>query len=135
MKIAVIYQYFQGPGEPGHSVLYELAHALKRRGHEVHVVAGMTGYMKRTATSRLSLRSSLFRKECDGGVSILRTYAYPELHRSYFSRLLSFASFSISSAAALLFMTRFDVLLASSPPIFPMVAAGWVCEKYRLSWR
>ncbi len=132
MKIAVIYQYFQGPGEPGHSVLYELAHALSRRGHEVHVVAGMTGYMKRTARSRLPLRSRLFRKECDGGVSVLRTYTYPELHRSYFSRLLSFASFSISSAVALLFMNRVDVLLASSPPIFPMFAAGWVCKLRKL---
>jgi glycosyltransferase involved in cell wall biosynthesis len=128
MNIAIVYQYFQGPGEPGHSLVYELAHALSRRGHQVSVVAGETGYMKRTTTTRQPWHRRLFRKECDGGVSILRTYTYPELHRSYFSRLLSFASFSISSAAALLFVKRVDVLLASSPPIFPMFAAGWVCR-------
>lgn len=128
MNIAIVYQYFQGPGEPGHSLVYELAHALNHRGHKVSVIAGETGYMKRTTTTRQTWYRRLFRKECDDGVSVLRTYTYPELHRSYFSRLLSFASFSISSAAALLFMKRVDVLLASSPPIFPMFAAGWVCR-------
>ena len=128
MNIAIVYQYFQGPGEPGHSLVYELAHALNHRGHKVSVIAGETGYMKRTTTPRQPWHRRLFRAERDDGVSVLRTYTYPELHRSYFSRLLSFASFSISSAAALLFMRRVDVLLASSPPIFPMFAAGWVCR-------
>jgi len=128
MNIAIVYQYFQGAGEPGHSLVYELAHALSRHGHKVSVVAGETGYMKRTTTTRQPWHRRLFRKECDGGVSVLRTYTYPELHRSYFSRLLSFASFSISSAAALLFMKRVDVLLVSSPPIFPMFTTGWVCR-------
>lgn len=132
MNINIVYQYFQGPSEPGHSLVYELAHALSHRGHKVCVVTGDTGYMKRDKALQLPWYRRLLRRENDGPVSVLRTYTYPELHRNYFTRLLSFASFSASCAAGLLFLKRADVLLASSPPIFPMYAAGLVCKLRRI---
>ena len=128
MKVIVAYQYYQGKGEPGHSVVYELTQFLAEHGHEVCVVAGEMGYMRRGVVSRRRWRQRLFREERDAGVMIIRTYTYPELHKNYLRRMLSFVSFSLSSAIGLLFIKRADVLLASSPPIFPMMSAGLVCK-------
>ena len=132
MKVVVVYQYYQGRGEPGHSVVYELTHHLAERGHGVRVVAGEMGYMKRGAAAPKPWYRRLYHEACDARVSILRTYTYPELHRSYLKRMLSFVSFSISCAVGLLCIERADVLLASSPPIFPMLSAGLVCKLRRI---
>jgi glycosyltransferase involved in cell wall biosynthesis len=127
MRIAVVYQYFQGRGEPGHSVIYELTQHLAGQGHDVCVIAGETGYMKRSEAARSWPRRPV-RREKDGPISILRTYCYSQLHRNYLSRLISFASFSVSCALCLLFIKRPEVLLGSSPPIFPVFTAGVVCR-------
>ncbi len=127
MRIAVVYQYYQGPEEPGHSVIYDLTRFMADRGHDVQVIAGETGYMKRSRPARSWVRR-LVRTERDGGVRITRTYCYPELHRNYPTRLISFLSFTLSSAACLLLTVRPQTLLASSPPIFPVFAAGVVCR-------
>ncbi|MEZ5659105.1 MAG: glycosyltransferase family 4 protein [Burkholderiaceae bacterium] len=129
MKVAIVYQYFQGHGAPGHSSIYELAHHLSERGHDISVVAGESGYMKR-AHAQLPWYRRLLRRERDGRVMIVRTFAYTQLHRSYLGRLWSFASFSLSCPFGLLACGRPDVIVASSPPIFPMVTA-WALARAR----
>ncbi|MCM8612122.1 glycosyltransferase family 4 protein [Accumulibacter sp.] len=131
MKIAIVYQYYQGTGSPGHSLIYELAQFLAGRGHEVTVVSGETGYMQRD-TPTLPWYRRLRREERDGPVRVLRTFTYSELHRSYLGRLLSFASFSLSGAAGLVGIDKVDLVLASTPPIFPMFAAALVCRLRRV---
>ena len=131
MRIAIVYQYYQGTGAPGHSLIYELAQFLAGRGHEVTVVSGETGYMQRD-TPTLPWYRRLRREERDGQVRVLRTFTYSELHRSYLGRLLSFASFSLSGALGLLTVDRVDLVLASSPPIFPIFAAALVCRIRRM---
>jgi glycosyltransferase involved in cell wall biosynthesis len=128
MKVGIVYQYYQGRSEPGHSILYDMAHHLDERGHQVCVVAGEMGYMKRSVASRRPWYRRLFYRERDGRIAIIRTYTYPDLHRNYLSRLLSFISFSLSCANGLLWIQRPNILLASSPPIFPIFSAGVVCK-------
>jgi glycosyltransferase involved in cell wall biosynthesis len=128
MKITVVYQYFQDQGEPGHSVVYELTHYLAQQGHDVSVVTGEMGYMKRRPAFLRPWYFRMLRREQDGAVSIVRTYTYPELHRNYLTRLLSFASFSVSCLVGIFSIRKTDVLLASSPPIFPMFFTGLVCK-------
>lgn len=131
MKIAVVYQYYQGHSAPGHSLIYELTQHLAERGHEVTVVSGETGYMRTDQPKRRWYRR-LLRCEQDGQVEVVRTYTYSELHRSYFGRLLSFISFSITAPFGLLRVKRPDVVLASSPPIFPMFSIWLVCKFRRI---
>jgi glycosyltransferase involved in cell wall biosynthesis len=131
MKIAVVYQYFQGHGAPGHSLIYELTQHLAERGHEVTVISGETGYMKRDMPT-LPWYRRLVRKEHDGKVTVVRTFTYSELHRSFFRRLISFVSFSVSCPVGLLSIDRPDVVLASSPPIFPMFSTWLVCKLRRI---
>ncbi len=131
MKIVVVYQYYQGHSAPGHSLVYELTQFLAERGHEVTVVSGETGYMKHNMPT-LPWYQRIVRKECDGKVNVVRTYTYSELHRSYWGRLLSFISFSLSGPLGLLTIDKPDVLLASSPPIFPMFSAWIICKLRRI---
>lgn len=127
MKVAVVYQYFQGHGAPGHSLIYELTQHLAGRGHQVTVISGETGYMRRD-TPTLPWYRRMVRKERDGQVTVVRTFTYSELHRSFFGRLMSFLSFSLSCPAGLLSIDKPDVVLASSPPIFPMFSTWLVCK-------
>ncbi len=127
MKVVVVYQYYQGHGAPGHSLVYELTQFLAERGHDVTVISGETGYMQRNMPT-LPWYRRIVRRERDGKVNVVRTYTYSELHRSYLGRLLSFISFSLSCPLGLLTVDKPDVVLASSPPIFPMFPAWLICK-------
>jgi glycosyltransferase involved in cell wall biosynthesis len=127
MKICMVYQYYQGHTSPGHSLVYELTQFLAKHDHEVTVVSGETGYMRRETITRPWYKR-LMRWEQDGGVRVMRMYTYSELHKSYFGRLLSFLSFSLTCPLGLLSMSRPDVVIASSPPIFPMFSVWLVCK-------
>jgi glycosyltransferase involved in cell wall biosynthesis len=121
MKIAIVYQYYADHSAPGHALIYELSQYLVDRGHEVTVISGETGYMHPSQPS-LPWYRRLIRREEINGVTVLRAFSCTGIHRSYAARLLSFISFSISSALALLSMPRPDIIVASSPPIFPMIS-------------
>lgn len=131
MKVAVVYQYYQGHGAPGHSLVYELTQFLADHGHDVTVISGETGYMQRNMPT-LPWYRRIMRSERDGKVNVVRTYTYSELHRSYLGRLLSFISFSLSCPIGLLSINKPDVVLASSPPIFPMFPAWLICKLRRI---
>lgn len=127
MKVAVVYQYYQGHGAPGHSLVHDLCQYLADRGHVVNVISGETGYM-RQEKFRLPWYRRIIRKERDGKVHVVRTYTYSELHRSYLGRLFSFISFSLSCPIGLLSIDKPEVVLASSPPIFPVFVAWFICK-------
>ncbi|WP_313047802.1 glycosyltransferase family 4 protein [Pseudomonas soli] len=131
MKVAVVYQYYQGHSAPGHSLVYELTQYLADNGHKVTVVSGETGYMT-AKQPRRPWYKRLLRREWDGAVEIIRTFTYTQIHRSYLGRLLSFISFSVTAPLGLLRAGRPDVVLASSPPIFPMFSIWLVCKLRRI---
>lgn len=131
MKVVIVYQYYYGHSAPGHSLVYELTQFLAERGHDVTVVSGETGYMQRNMPTMPWYRR-IIRRERDGKVNVVRTYTYSELHRSYLGRLLSFISFSLSCPLGLLTVDKPDMVLASSPPIFPMFSAWLVCKLRRI---
>lgn len=131
MKIAIVYQYYQGHCAPGHSVVYDLTQHLAANGHKVTVITGETGYMK-PDQPRLPWYRRLVRCERDGDVDVVRTLTYSQLHRSYFGRLLSFISFSVSCPIGLMKIDKPDVVLASSPPIFPIFTAWLVGSLQRI---
>jgi len=129
MRITILYQYFMDSNAPGHSLIYDFAHHCVNQGHEVTIITGETGYMVKMSPTQSWLRR-LYRAEVCDGMTIIRTYTYPELHRSYAGRLMSFFSFSFSCLFGLLRCPKPDVLLASSPPIFPMFS-GWLACRIR----
>src|SRR5688500_571626 len=100
MNIVVVYQYYQSTDAPGVSLLYTWTQYLAEAGHNITVITGETGYMECNKPT-LPWYRRLKRGEKIGKVNVYRTYTYSQLHRNYLCRLLSFLTFSISSAIAL----------------------------------
>lgn len=131
MNIVVVYQYYQPTNAPGHSLIYNWTQHLAECGHDVTVVAGEIGYMQ-CVKPNMPWYRRIIRKEQIGKVQVCRTLTYSQLHRSYLGRLLGFISFSISCPMALLFRKKPDLIIGSSPPIFPIFSTWLVCKLRRI---
>jgi glycosyltransferase involved in cell wall biosynthesis len=131
MKVTVIYQYYQSDNAPGHSLIYDWTQHLAAKGHDVTVIAGETGYMQSNQPV-LPWYKRVIRKEKIGLVKVVRTFTYSDIHRGYLNRLLSFLSFSLTCPLGLFSFTKPDIVIASSPPIFPIFSAWIICKLRRI---
>jgi glycosyltransferase involved in cell wall biosynthesis len=61
---------------------------------------------------------------------VLRAYTYSALHKSYFSRVISFLSFMMTSVLVGVRAGRPDVIMGTTPPIFQAVSA-WLLSVLR----
>ncbi len=113
MHILLIHQAFAALHEPGGTRHHELARYLRQQGHQVTIIASPVSYL--TGTNKKNLR----RKQTDDlGVTIIRSFTLPALHRSFIWRVLSFLSFMVSSFINGLFIRKVDLIWGTSPPIF-----------------
>jgi glycosyltransferase involved in cell wall biosynthesis len=127
MHILLIHQAFAALNEAGGTRHHELARYLVERGHRVTVIASPVSYL--TGTNRA--RVHWLERETDGpGITILRTYTYAALHRSFFHRLISFFSFMLSSFLVSLSVRQVDLVWGTSPPIF-QGATAWLISRLK----
>jgi len=127
MHILLIHQAFVALDEPGGTRHHELARFLAERGHRVTIIASsvsyLTGQAKQSGSGRLQ----------DPGeprITILRTYTYSALHRSFIHRVFSFFSFMFSSFWAGLGVKDVDLIWGTSPPIF-QGATAWLLARLK----
>jgi glycosyltransferase involved in cell wall biosynthesis len=126
MHILLIHQAFAALDEPGGTRHHEFARHLQSRGHRVTVIAGQVSYL----TGERRAHGWVQREVDDAGVVLLRCYAYPGWHRSFFHRMLSFFSFMISSFLVGLRASEVDLVWGTSPPIFQGVVA-WLLARLK----
>lgn len=113
MHILLIHQAFASLDEAGGTRHHELARYLAQRGYNVTVIASPVSYL----TGKDDRRRA--RKQVDDlGVTILRSFTLPALHRSFIWRVFSFLSFMVSSFINGLFVRRVDLVWGTTPPIF-----------------
>jgi len=113
MHILLIHQAFAALDEPGGTRHHELARHLRRQGHQVTIIASPISYL--TGTDKGGRK----RKQTDDlGVTIIRSYTLPALHRSFIWRVVSFLSFMISSFINGLLVREVDLVWGTTPPIF-----------------
>jgi len=122
----LIHQAFVSKGEPGGTRHYELARRLVARGHRFTVVASDVSYH---TGGRLVSTPRLVSEICQDGVRILRAYTYAGVHRSYFSRVISYLSFMTTSLLAGGAVASPDVVMGTSPPIFQAISA-WMLAQF-----
>jgi glycosyltransferase involved in cell wall biosynthesis len=115
MHILLIHQNFAAIDEPGGTRHHEMALYLTEMGNKVTVVTSPVSYL--TGTVEKNTRGSQEQPGHDG-ITILRAYTYPALHRSFFHRILSFSSFMISSFVTGARVRKVDLVWGTSPPIF-----------------
>ena len=113
MHILLIHQAFAALDEPGGTRHHELARYLAQKGHKVTIIASPVSYLTGTDQQKR------VRKQVDDlGVTIIRSYTLPALHRSFIWRILSFLSFMVSSFINGLFVRKVDLVWGTTPPIF-----------------
>ncbi len=123
MRILLIHQAFVSPDQAGGTRHYELAQHLVQHGHDFSIVASNLSYL--TGERTVAVKRGLVSKEVQNGVTILRAYTYPALHRSFVWRVISFLSFMMTSLLAGLRAGPVDLVMGTTPPIF-QAASAWL---------
>jgi len=118
MHILLIHQAFAALDEAGGTRHIEMARQMASQGHRLTLIASPVSYLTGSTGRRAAWVS---REEPFPGVTILRTYTLPSLHRSFVYRVFSFLSFMISSFWVGLGVRQVDLVWGTSPPIFQ----GW----------
>ena len=121
MHILLVHQSFAAINEPGGTRHHELARYLAEGGHTVTVIASPVSYL--TGETRNRRVPWVTREDGGLGVTVLRAYTYPGLHRSFVHRVISFLSFMVSSFIIGLRVKNVDLVWGTSPPIFQGLTA------------
>jgi glycosyltransferase involved in cell wall biosynthesis len=127
MHILLVHQAFAALDEPGGTRHHELARGLTELGHRVTIITSPVSYLTGTASGD---RISWVTRQVDGEVTILRTYTYPALHRSFVHRVFSFLSFMVSSFWVGLGIRDVNLVWGTSPPIF-QGATAWALARLK----
>lgn len=127
MRILIISQYFPPEtGGPPNRML-SVARSLQKHGHDVTVVAEKPNHPE--GVIREGYRGGLFDRRTFDGIPVLYTWVYTRPDKNFVTRLAFYLSFM---AMAVLGATRlegdFDVVLASSPPLFVGIS-GWLAAR------
>jgi lipopolysaccharide/colanic/teichoic acid biosynthesis glycosyltransferase len=130
MHILLTHQAFVSTQEAGGTRHYESARHLVQQGHRVTIIASRVSYL--TGQVLPSARGHRTVREQVDGIDVLRTWAYAVLHRSFFTRVLSFLSFMLSSFLGALQVRDVDIVWGTMPPIFQAVTAYLVARLKRV---
>jgi colanic acid biosynthesis glycosyl transferase WcaI len=133
MKILYVSQYF--PPEMGAPAARaaELARYWVQEGHEVTVLTGFpnhpTGVVP--AEYRRKLRRLFIRENLDG-VNVVRTWLLPFPNGKAYERILNYSSFCASASTTGMFVSRPDVLIATSPQLLVGLSGWWLARTKRV---
>ena len=133
MKILYVSQYF--PPEMGAPAAraVELSRRWAAAGHEVTVLTGFPNHPTGVVPPayRSKLRRLVMREQVDG-VNVVRTWLLPFPNRKSYERMLNYSSFCVSSALAGLFLSKPDVIIATSPQLLVALSGWWLAFAKRV---
>jgi colanic acid biosynthesis glycosyl transferase WcaI len=119
MRVLLLNQCFYPDVMATAQQLSDLAVGLANKGHEVTVIAGDTGY---DDPSRRFAKNERWH-----GINIIRISSVTLGKKSRWRRALNFASFMLNCSLKLLFVGRFDVVVAlTSPPLISFLGSIFV---------
>ena len=95
------------------------------KGHEVTVLTGFPNHPTGVVPQayRRGLRRLIMHDALDG-INVVRTWLLPFPNRKAYERMLNYSSFCLSSAITGLFVSRPDILIATSPQLL-VGLSGW----------
>ena len=128
MHILIIHQAFASIKEGGGTRHYEFARYLAAKGHTITIITSPISYLTGAAKNKPSLKKQI--ESPEPGINIIRSYAYPALHKSFVHRVINFISFMLSSFFAGLSVQHVDLVWGTSPPIFQSGSA-WLIAKFK----
>jgi len=111
----------------------ELSRLWTEAGHDVTVLTGFpnhpTGVVPppyRRKMWRFAIREQL------NGVNVVRTWLLPFPNRKPYERILNYSSFAMSAASTGMFVSRPDIVIATSPQLLAGVAGCWLARWQRV---
>lgn len=128
MHTILIHQAFASKDEPGGTRHYELGRRLVAQGHRFTVVASDVSYQ---TGARIVPKPRLVTECTQDGILILRAYTHSALHKSYFTRVISFLTFMMTSVVAGMKEDRPDLVMGTTPPIFQAFSACFLAAAHR----
>jgi colanic acid biosynthesis glycosyl transferase WcaI len=131
MRILYLAQYFNLPDEPGASRHYEFARAWAQAGHEVSILTGNVNYKTGRTVPCDPFRTYSVSEHPDG-FQIYRLWTYSRFRGSFRKRLLFFGSFAIHASVIGSFLSRPDLVFASSTPLSIGVPGLALARRYRV---
>jgi len=129
MRVLIVTQYF--PPETGGTSnrLISIARGLYEAGHDVHVVAEKPNHPE--GIIREDYKGGVFEERTYEGIPVTYTWVYTHPEKNFLRRLLFYGSFMVMGVlAALRTKGSFDVVLASSPPLF-VGLSGWFAARMK----
>ena len=130
MRILYLSQYF--PPEVGatQTRAYEMARGLIRAGHQVTMIAEVPNHPKGIIPP--AYRGKIYERTDLEGIDVIRVWVKTSPVKTFRTRLSFYVSYMIMAIVAGLFLARgrYDVIYATSPPLFVGVAA-WVLSYLR----
>ena len=133
MKILYVSQYF--PPEMGAPAARaaELSRHWVASGHDVTVLTGFPNHPTGVVPPeyRRQFRRLVLREKTDG-VNVVRTWLLAFPNRKAHERILNYTSFCASAAATGLFLSRPDVVIATSPQLLVALSGWWLARCKRV---
>ncbi|QMU64047.1 MAG: glycosyltransferase [Flavobacteriaceae bacterium] len=125
MRILLIHQYFLEIGEGGGSRFNQMTQTWADLGHEIEVLAGMVHYSTGEKTEKYKGKWVHKDTQFYRNVNVIRSHVSESYNISFLVRLWAYFSFVFSSIYAGLFMTKgkYDIIIATSPPLFVGITA------------
>src|SRR5205814_6979803 len=105
----------------------ELSRHWAKAGHEVTVLTGFPNHPD--GVMRAEYRARFWRGLCReqvNGVKVIRTWLLPFPNRKPYERILNYGSFFVSAAITGLFVSKPDVLIATSPQLLVALSGWWL---------
>ena len=133
MKILYVSQYF--PPEMGAPAARasELARYWVKDGHEVTVLTGFPNHPTGVVSAEYRRRfRRLVMRENLRGVDVVRTWLFPFPNRKAYERMLNYSSFCASASTTGMFVSRPDVLIATSPQLLVGLCGWWLARIKRV---
>jgi colanic acid biosynthesis glycosyl transferase WcaI len=118
MRILYLSQYFPPEAGATQTRAYEMARNFVRLGHAVTLIAELPNHPSGIIPPRY--RGKLYERESLEGIQVIRVWVKASPEKSFRSRILFYLSYMVSALAAglLLARGRFDLIYATSPPLF-----------------
>ncbi len=133
MHILLIHQYFLEKGEGGGSRFNEMTRLWEEKGHRVTVLAGTVHYNTGLKPAKYKGKY-IYKEQYSDNITVYRCHVSGSYNKHFTGRLWGYLSFVFSAWYAGMFRARgpFDVLLATSPPLFVALPAYFLSRFRRI---
>lgn len=131
VRIAYLSHYFPPESNAPAARVHELARALVRLGHELHVVTGQPNHPRGVVYP--GYRAAEYRRDDRDGIQVHRVPTFPAANRGVLLRGLGYAAMPAAQVAyAASKLPPLDLVLATSPQIFTGLAGLTLARLRRL---